>query len=77
MYGNAIQDLFTRGLDWQTGSTLALFLLAVVAVLMAVFGRFLRVRAVAGERRRDLAGHAARAARCSSGCSWCSCTCRS
>ncbi len=48
MYGNAIQDLFTRGLDWQTGSTLALFLLAVVAILIAVFGRFLRVRSVAG-----------------------------
>jgi spermidine/putrescine transport system permease protein len=47
MYGNSIQDLFTKGLDWQTGSTLALFLLAVVAVLMAAFGRFLRVRAVA------------------------------
>ena len=28
MYGNAIQDLFTRGLDWQTGSVLAMFLLA-------------------------------------------------
>jgi spermidine/putrescine transport system permease protein len=47
MYGNAVQDLFTRGLDWQTGSTLALFLLAVVALLMAVFGRFLRVREIA------------------------------
>jgi len=46
MYGNSIQDLFTKGLDWQTGSTLALFLLGVVAVLMAAFGRFLRVRAV-------------------------------
>ena len=48
MFGNAIQDLFTRGLDWQTGSVLALFLLAVVAGLMALFGRFLRVRSVAG-----------------------------
>jgi spermidine/putrescine transport system permease protein len=47
MYGNAVQDLFTRGLDWQTGSTLALFLLAVVALLMAVFGRFLRLRELA------------------------------
>jgi spermidine/putrescine transport system permease protein len=47
MYGNAIQDLFTRGLDWQTGSTLAFFLLGVVAVLMALFGRFLRMRSVA------------------------------
>ena len=27
MYGNAMQDLFTRGLDWQTGSVLAMFLL--------------------------------------------------
>lgn len=47
MYGNAIQDLFTRGLDWQTGSVLALFLLAVVAGLMALFGRFVQVRSVA------------------------------
>ncbi len=47
MYGNAIQDLFTRGLDWQTGSVLALFLLAVVAGLMALFGRFVQVRSAA------------------------------
>ena len=46
MYGNAIQDLFTRGLDWQTGSVLALFLLLVVAGLMALFGRFIQVRSV-------------------------------
>ncbi len=44
MYGNAIQDLFTKGLDWRTGSVLALFLLAVVALLTAMFGRFMRVR---------------------------------
>ena len=43
----AIQDLFTRGLDWQTGSVLALFLLLVVAGLMALFGRFVQVRSVA------------------------------
>ena len=47
MYGNAIQDLFTRGLDWQTGSVLALFLLLVAAGLMAIFGRFVQVRSVA------------------------------
>jgi spermidine/putrescine transport system permease protein len=46
MFGNTIQDLFTKSLDWQTGSTLALFLLAVVAVLMIAFGRFLQVRSV-------------------------------
>lgn len=49
MYGNAIQDLFTRGLDWQSGSVLAMFLLIVVAGLMAVFGRFVQVRSVAAE----------------------------
>jgi spermidine/putrescine transport system permease protein len=47
MYGNAIQDLFTKGTDWQTGSVLAMFLLVVVAGLMALFGRFVRVRSVA------------------------------
>jgi spermidine/putrescine transport system permease protein len=49
MYGNAIQDLFTRGLDWQNGSVLAMFLLIVVAGLMALFGRFVQVRSVAAE----------------------------
>jgi ABC-type spermidine/putrescine transport system permease subunit I len=49
MYGNAIQDLFTRGLDWQTGSVLAMFLLLVVAGLMLIFGRFVQVRSVAAD----------------------------
>lgn len=48
LFGNAIQDLFTTGTDWQRGSVLAMFLLLVVAGLMAVFGRFVRVRSVAG-----------------------------
>jgi spermidine/putrescine transport system permease protein len=44
MYGNQISDLFSTGFpDWQTGSVLALFLLAVVAVLTAAFARFLQV----------------------------------
>src|SRR5438094_3475282 len=47
MYGNQISDLFSAGFpDWQTGSVLALFLLAVVAVLTAAFARFLQVRQV-------------------------------
>jgi spermidine/putrescine transport system permease protein len=49
MYGNAIQDIFTRGLDWQTGSVLAMFLLLVVAGLMLIFGRFVQVRSVAAD----------------------------
>ena len=48
MYGNAIQDLFTKGLDWQSGSVLAFFLLGVVAALMLIFGRYVRVQSVAG-----------------------------
>lgn len=48
MYGNAINDLFTEGLDWQSGSVLALFLLMVVAGLMMLFGRWVQVRNVAG-----------------------------
>ncbi len=46
MYGNAITELFLKGLDWQTGSVLALFLVVVVAVLMLVLGRFIQVRNV-------------------------------
>jgi len=47
MYGNQISDLFSTGFpDWETGSVLALFLLLVVALLTAVFARFLQVRQV-------------------------------
>jgi spermidine/putrescine transport system permease protein len=46
MYGNKIADQFNMSLDWETGSVLALFLLAVVAALTVVFSRFLQVRQV-------------------------------
>jgi spermidine/putrescine transport system permease protein len=46
LFGNAVQDQFTRALDWQTGSVLAFFLLLVVGILMALFGRFSQVRTV-------------------------------
>lgn len=50
MYGNAIQDLFVHGFpDWETGSVLAIFLLAVVAVLTIAFSRFLTPRQVAAD----------------------------
>jgi spermidine/putrescine transport system permease protein len=43
MYGNQIVDLFGTGFpDWQTGSVLSLFLLGVIAVLTAIFARFMR-----------------------------------
>jgi spermidine/putrescine transport system permease protein len=48
MYGNQIVDLFGTGFpDWETGSVLAIFLLAVVTVLTIVFSRFLQPRRVA------------------------------
>ena len=48
LYGNQITDLFGTGFpDWRTGSVLAIFLLAVVALLTAAFSRFLQVRQVA------------------------------
>jgi spermidine/putrescine transport system permease protein len=50
MYGNQIADLFNTGFpDWETGSVLALFLVAVVAVLTAVFSRFLQFGRVAAD----------------------------
>ena len=50
MYGNQIVDLFGTGFpDWETGSVLAIFLLVVVAVLTAVFARFLQVRQVSAD----------------------------
>ena len=43
MYGNQIVDLFGTGFpDWETGSVLALFLLAVIAALTLVFARFIQ-----------------------------------
>jgi spermidine/putrescine transport system permease protein len=43
MYGNSIVDQFETGFpDWETGSVLALVLLAVISVLTFVFVRFLR-----------------------------------
>jgi spermidine/putrescine transport system permease protein len=46
LFGNAVQDQFVRALDWQTGSVFAFFLLLVVGILMAIFGRFTQVRTV-------------------------------
>jgi ABC-type spermidine/putrescine transport system permease subunit I len=49
MFVIAIQDLLSRWLDWQTGSVLAMFLVLVVAALMAIFGRYVQVRAMAAD----------------------------
>ena len=47
MFGNAIADQFGQSLNWLNGSVLSFFLLGVVALLMAVFARYLTVRRVA------------------------------
>jgi len=48
MFGSAIQSAFSFGLDWQFGSAMAMFLVFTVAILLAIFGRYLNVRSVAG-----------------------------
>lgn len=47
LFGNAINARFQQALDWQSGSVMALFLLIVVALLMAIFGRRIQMREVA------------------------------
>jgi ABC-type spermidine/putrescine transport system permease subunit I len=47
LFGNSIQDAFGPSLDWQTGSVLSLFLLGMIALVMAMFARFMSLRSVA------------------------------
>jgi spermidine/putrescine transport system permease protein len=47
LFGNSIADLYGASQDWQTGSVLSLFLLFMIAVLMAAFARFITLRSVA------------------------------
>jgi ABC-type spermidine/putrescine transport system permease subunit I len=44
MFGNEISDLFTTSVDWQSGSVLAMFLLAIVLLITVSTQRFLRGR---------------------------------
>jgi spermidine/putrescine transport system permease protein len=41
MFGNSIQTFFGESPNWNYGSVLAIALIAVVLVLLALFGRFL------------------------------------
>jgi spermidine/putrescine transport system permease protein len=47
LFGNAVQSQFLQGFSWQFGSAMAMFLIVVVAVLIAIFGRYLNARTVA------------------------------
>src|SRR3954447_11299868 len=46
LFGNVIQSSFSASFDWQLGSAMSVFMLAAVAILLAVFGRYLNLRAV-------------------------------
>lgn len=46
MFGNVIQSSFAQSFDWQLGSAMSMFLIFAVAILLAVFGRYLNVRSV-------------------------------
>lgn len=47
MFGNTIADQFQQSNNWWNGSVFSFFLLVVVALLMAVFARFLTIRRLA------------------------------
>ena len=47
LFGNVIQSSFSASFDWQLGSAMSIFLLAAVAILLVIFGRYLNVRTVA------------------------------
>jgi spermidine/putrescine transport system permease protein len=47
LFGNVIQSSFAASFDWQLGSAMSVFLLGAVAILLAIFGRYLNVRTVA------------------------------
>ncbi len=47
LFGNVIQSSFAASFDWQLGSAMSVFLLVAVAILLAIFGRYLNVRTVA------------------------------
>jgi len=47
LFGNVIQSSFSASFDWQLGSAMSVFMLVAVAILLAIFGRYLNVRTVA------------------------------
>jgi spermidine/putrescine transport system permease protein len=44
MYGNLIQDFFTKAADWPLGSALAVVMLVVTIALVAIAARFINIR---------------------------------
>jgi spermidine/putrescine transport system permease protein len=46
LFGNVIQSSFSASFDWQLGSAMSVFMLAAVAILLAIFARYLNMRSV-------------------------------
>lgn len=44
MYGNIIQDFFTKAANWPRGAALSMVMLAVTLILVAIAARFVNVR---------------------------------
>ena len=76
LFGNVIQSSFSASFDWQLGSAMSVFMLAAVAILLAIFGRYLNVRTWPNEPC-DLARAGAGPCGSCSGSSSCSSTRRS
>jgi spermidine/putrescine transport system permease protein len=48
MYGNIIQDFFTKAANWPRGAALSMVMLAVTLVLVAIAARLVNVRRLLG-----------------------------
>ena len=48
MYGNIIQDFFTKAANWPRGAALAMVMLAVTLILLAIAARLVNVRRLLG-----------------------------
>jgi spermidine/putrescine transport system permease protein len=47
MYGNLIQDFFTKAANWPFGAALSMVMLAGIVVLIAVAARLIDIRKLA------------------------------
>jgi spermidine/putrescine transport system permease protein len=48
MYGNIVQDFFTKAANWPRGAALAMVMLAVTLALVAIAARLVNVRRLLG-----------------------------
>ena len=48
MYGNIIQDFFTKAANWPRGAALSMVMLAVTLALVAIAARLVNVRRLLG-----------------------------